>query len=167
MVEIGTYHGEFAENVLVNWRGGHLHCVDPWTDQPDSDYRDGCANGGVSGGRNPMVPIFLSARKRLARFGHRVTIHKLFSDQALEHFADQSLDCVYIDGNHRYESVMHDLRRWWEKLRTGGLIATHDCYIRDDAVQRCGAWDAVWEFGHEIGIQPFLTNCSSAWWIKE
>lgn len=163
MVEIGTYYGEFALHIASFWRG-KLYCVDPWADQPDEDYRDGCANGGVAGGRNPMEPIFEAARDRLLPKG--VAIYREFSEQALPRVMHGSLDCVYIDGNHRVECALHDLSNWYGKLRSGGLIGIHDCYIREDAVQRCGVWDSVWEFSHQIKQQAFLTNCSSAWFIK-
>lgn len=165
MVEVGTYYGEFADHVLKGWKG-HLMCVDPWEDQPDSVYRDGCANKGVAGGRNPMQPIFVEATKRLRRWGNRVSIHQEFSEDFVLKIPDQSLSCVYIDGNHRFQSAQHDLFAWWNKVHDGGIIGIHDCYIRDDAVQQCGVWDAVWEFARVQQIQPFLTNCSSAWWIK-
>lgn len=166
MVEVGTYYGEFAHHILIHWKG-ELTCIDPWEDQPDEAYRDGCANGGRAGGRNPMEPIYQHALKNLMALGKRCTVMREFSSQAIDRFDRGALDCVYIDGNHRYEAVMFDLRRWHEKLRIGGLIGTHDCYIREDAVQTCGVWDAVWDYGHEIGMRPFLTNCGSAWWIKE
>lgn len=165
MVEVGTYHGEFAEHILAHWKG-RLVCVDPWLDQPDEDYRDGCANGGVAGGRNRMAPIYQNAKDRILPFGERATIFRGFSEEAMPKFSAASLSCVYIDGNHRYETALQDLNGWWGKLRPGGLIGTHDCYIRRDEVQNCGVWDAVWDFAHTIDQKPFLTNCSSAWWIK-
>ena len=165
MVEVGTYHGEFALHISRHWRG-ELFCIDPWEDQPDEQYRDGCANGGVAGGRNPMEPIFESAKERLLSVGRNVTMMREYSFKAMERFNPGSLAVVYIDGNHSYETCLQDLNGWFKKIRIGGLIGTHDCYIRKDAVQNCGVWDAVWDFSHSIGQKPFLTNCSSAWWIR-
>ena len=166
MVEVGTYYGEFAEHILKIWHG-ELFCIDPWEDQPDSEYRDGCANGGRAGGRNPMNPIFTQALKRLeAVGGARVEVRRQFSVDAMPGFEPESLSCVYVDGNHSYETALQDFNGWWDRLAPAGLIGTHDCYIRKDEVQNCGVWDAVWEFSENIGQRPFLTNCGSAWWIK-
>ena len=166
MVEVGTYYGKFAEHVLDHWNGT-LTCIDPWTDQPDSDYRDGCANGGRAGGRNPMAPIYKSAKETLQRFGPRVQIARMFSVDGRKLYEDGSLDSVYIDGNHAYDFARDDLVGWWAKVQTGGIIGIHDCYVRKDAVQNCGVWYAVLKFSDHIHTQPFLTNCSSAWWIKQ
>jgi hypothetical protein len=165
MVEVGTYYGVFAEHVLSHWTG-NLHCIDPWQDLPDAEYRDGCANGGQEGGRNLMEPIYQDALQRLSKFGSRVKVLRMRSNEALSLFDPGSLACVHVDGNHSYDTCLSDLNGWFSKIRIGGLIGTHDCYIRKDAVQNCGVWDAVWDFSHNIGQKSFLTNCSSAWWIK-
>lgn len=165
MIEIGTYQGEFALHILRHWKG-KLVCVDPWEDQPDAIYRDGCANGGRAGGRNPMEPIYKTALSHLEQFGQRCSIYRMYSADARHRFAPGSIACVYVDGNHSYEICLQDLNGWYGKLRSGGLIGTHDCYIRKDDVQNCGVWDAVWDFSEIIDQRPFLTNCSSAWWIK-
>ena len=46
--------------------------------------------------------------------------------QAADLIDDASLDFVYIDGRHDYESVLADLESWWPKLRPGGIFAGHD-----------------------------------------
>jgi len=166
MVEVGTYHGDFAHHIATHWKG-ELYCVDPWEDQNDAVYRDGCANGGVAGGINRMQPIYESACNKLRNCPSVASIIRAYSVDAMTRFSSGSLACVYIDGNHAYENCLQDLNGWWTKIRIGGLIATHDCYIRKDAVQNCGVWDAVWDFSQIIDEQPFLTNCGSAWWIKQ
>jgi hypothetical protein len=166
MVEVGTYYGSFARRILEGWDGS-LTCIDPWVDQSDDEYRDGCANGGVAGGRNLMGPIFEHASRALGSFGKRVRIIQDYSCNARPSFQDQSLDCVYIDGNHRYEIALDDLFGWMEKIKPGGTIGIHDCYVRIDDVQWCGVWDAVCDFSNHLQQRAFLTNCTSAWWIKE
>lgn len=41
-------------------------------------------------------------------------------------YADESLDFVFIDGDHRMEHVLADLQAWWPKLIPGGIMAGHD-----------------------------------------
>jgi predicted O-methyltransferase YrrM len=41
-------------------------------------------------------------------------------------YADGSLDWVFIDADHAYESVVKDLDAWLPKVRKGGIIAGHD-----------------------------------------
>ena len=34
---------------------------------------------------------------------------------AVNDFEDESLDAVYIDGNHKYDSVCNDIEKWMPK----------------------------------------------------
>jgi len=46
--------------------------------------------------------------------------------EMVRHYADASLDWVFIDADHAYESVRKDIDAWLPKVRTGGIIAGHD-----------------------------------------
>lgn len=69
-----------------------------------------------------------------------------------EDIPDESLDCIFIDGDHSYEAVKKDLAFWWNKLKKNGTLLGDDYYMGE--VKR-----AVEEFANEIQ-QPteFLTN---------
>ncbi len=54
-----------------------------------------------------------------------VVCRKRSLDAALD-FADGSLDLVYIDAEHDYDSVVSDISAWLPKIRKGGWIAGHD-----------------------------------------
>jgi predicted O-methyltransferase YrrM len=43
-----------------------------------------------------------------------------------EEFDDYSLDFVFIDADHTYESVLKDIYAWYTKVRTGGILSGHD-----------------------------------------
>jgi predicted O-methyltransferase YrrM len=55
----------------------------------------------------------------------RVFIQSL-SEEAVNYFADNCLDLVFIDGSHEYEDVRHDIIQWSKKVKQGGIIAGHD-----------------------------------------
>ena len=40
---------------------------------------------------------------------------------------NQVFDFVFIDGDHRYESVRRDIQAWLPKVRPGGIMGGHDC----------------------------------------
>jgi hypothetical protein len=45
---------------------------------------------------------------------------------ALNEFEDNSLDFVYIDGNHRIKWIIADIYEWYKKIKPGGFIGGHD-----------------------------------------
>ncbi|CAK0840158.1 unnamed protein product [Prorocentrum cordatum] len=62
-----------------------------------------------------------------------------------------SLDLVFIDGDHRYESVARDMEAWWPALREGGALAGHDFVLTFPGVVR-----AATEFAVQHEIQLFI-----------
>jgi len=55
-----------------------------------------------------------------------VNLIRKTSMDAVEDFEDESLDFVYIDGNHRFKYVAEDLVEWHKKVRKGGCVSGHD-----------------------------------------
>ncbi len=56
----------------------------------------------------------------------KVTLIALESGRASRLFKDQSLDCVFIDGEHTYEAVMRDINLWKSKVKQGGYLSGDD-----------------------------------------
>ena len=54
------------------------------------------------------------------------TILRKTSMQALNDIDDNSLDFVYIDGNHDFLNVTQDIHYWLKKVKPGGILAGHD-----------------------------------------
>jgi len=151
-VEIGTHLGEFAAALLSQWKGKRLVCVDPWVaDIPGYTGQDSIAL------RNRSADLE-ECKARLAPYGSRVEYLRMLSDEAAPLFDSESIDFVYIDGNHQYESVIQDLHLWYAKVRSGGIFAGHD-WASDwiHTVQR-----AVREFSKEFNLTVFLVS-GDAW----
>lgn len=120
-VEIGTDQGEYAEVLLNTIPDLDLWCIDPWkaiayeeNQQPesrenqdffDNRYRD-------------------TIERLMGRI--RCRIYRTTSMEALNIFEDNSLDFVYIDGNHDFLNVTQDMHYWLKKLRKGGILSGHD-----------------------------------------
>jgi predicted O-methyltransferase YrrM len=87
------------------------------------------------------------ARKNLLPVTAWVQIVRSPSVDAAANFADGSVDFILIDGDHTYEGVLADLRAWYPKVKSGGVIAGDDW--RWKSVRK-----AVEEFFWEGEIEP-------------
>ena len=56
----------------------------------------------------------------------KISKQKTTSEEFSKTIEDGSLDFVYIDGDHQYESCKKDLQLWIPKIKKGGIIAGHD-----------------------------------------
>lgn len=73
--------------------------------------------------------------------------------EAAKNFANKSIDFVFIDADHRYESVKKDITSWLPKIKSGGMIAGHD-------FQEQGVKDAVAEeAGKEVRVFEQSPSC--------
>jgi predicted O-methyltransferase YrrM len=41
-------------------------------------------------------------------------------------YPDESIDFVFLDASHAYESISRDIDAWRPKVKRGGLLAGHD-----------------------------------------
>src|SRR3990167_9603367 len=98
-----------------------------------------------------MEAYFEEAKKTLAPFP-KCTILRETSMGALKYFADDSLDFVFVDGNHEYEEVYKDITEWTKKVKKGGIMVGHD-YIKDD-FRKYGIIEAVNQYVEENNIAP-------------
>lgn len=119
--EIGVWAGEYSEELCQGNPNLHLLCVDPWTSYPQ--YAEQRRYEKVFGQRG-YTRAYNAAVTRLAPYN--CELRKGFSVDVAATIPDQSLDFVYIDGNHCFEYVVADLAAWTPKVRDGGIIAGHD-----------------------------------------
>jgi len=48
------------------------------------------------------------------------------SDNAVDQIGDNSIDLLFIDGDHSYQQVKRDLINYWPKIKMGGILLGHD-----------------------------------------
>lgn len=132
IVEVGSHLGVSTEAFALC--SGCVLAVDPWDDED----------------------VLQSFRRRMDPYRH-VQALRMTSRAAAPLIADQSMDLVYIDGNHQYEAVRQDIELWLPKLRPGGFLAGHD-YGPSDSVHGHGVSAAVTErFGQPHRLYPDLS----------
>jgi hypothetical protein len=146
--EVGAYYGRSLCSVadLIQTKHLTVHVVDTWGDLIDG-----------SGG--PILEIFNCFLTAVKDFGilDNLILHVCSSDAATDHIADESLDLVFIDANHRQEIVLKDITNYAPLVHSGGYLAGHDYNQADrgvtEAVNLC--------FGSKITLLP-----NSIWMVQ-
>lgn len=123
MVEIGVYTGESTEVFQQSGMFKTIHAVDPWLDGYDynEDIADSC--------NMDIVEELFDKRVKDYKEINKI---KSNSMDAVSLFEDNSLDFIYIDGDHSYEAVKKDILSWRPKVKTGGIIAGHDYELYEE-----------------------------------
>jgi hypothetical protein len=126
--EIGVHQGDFSRVILDVVAPSMLHLIDPWKYEPSSTYERALYGGRAENGQAEMDARYESVLDRFdteIKAG-QVTVHRGQSAEVLGALPDESLDWVYIDGNHLYEFVARDLELSLRKTRPGGLVTGDD-----------------------------------------
>jgi len=118
--EIGVFEGEFSFQIEKVVQPSQLYMIDLFTGWCDSGNQDG--NNVVHRDMESVYKSLLS----LTSDNQRIKLMKGRSTDMLATFRDDSLDMVYIDGDHSYTGCMQDLEMAYKKVRSDGWIMGHD-----------------------------------------
>jgi len=141
--EVGVFRGENSVALLEKLNLKKLYAIDPWRN--------------YQGYTKDLTEAKTQTLKRLKDY-KQVQIIDTFSDQAAKLIPDNSLDFVYIDGNHTYEYAKPDIEIHYEKVKSCGVIAGHD-------FDWPGVTQAVFEFCFENNYIPTVKRRGNDWWI--
>ena len=162
-VEIGIAAGWHIETILKEHKNLKCYGIDPYVvyDENDSFSVD------IS-----KIDCTLSFQENFDYYckavNERLTIYDNFthirkdSNIAAENFSDNSIDLLFIDGNHTYNYVKNDCERWWSKIRLNGIMCGDDYY-----------WPEVKKAVDEFSSNKKLEFCSyrnsgyHTWYIKK
>lgn len=144
-VEVGVASGLNANDMLTNWNMKTLYMVDIWRCIPDQ-------KGDAGSPQSWHDSNLANTKSLMKKHKGKYKLLRGLSSEVVESVKDNSLDFVYLDGNHSYEGVRLDLAIWMPKLKKGGVMAGHD-YLNE----AYGVNQAVGEFckdKFEIQIVP-------------
>ena len=144
--EIGVFMGEHAKQLLDNLDIRKLYLVDPYEIYDEYVASDEILKGLREAEKEAVEKL---DKKKVKWFFLR-------SVDAAKRVKDDSLDFVYIDGNHAEEFVKQDIEFWSKKVKKGGLVGGHDY---DD---RHGVIPAVVDFACENGV--YIQTAGIEWW---
>jgi SAM-dependent methyltransferase len=161
--EIGTWRGDFAASILFWSRPTQLFLVDSWRFFPQARH----AMFGIAD-QAEMDQIHEGVRDRFSDDGRVIVLRKR-SLEAAERWDGETLDWVYLDADHTYESVAADLKAWWRALRPGGILAGDDYgfpgWWADGVTQAVDEFAAARQLGLTVmGSQFLLRKPDSGEW---
>jgi hypothetical protein len=134
-IEVGVACGQLSEVILNNTNLNKLYCIDPWKVFPKDFYIDAMNDKNT---QNDWDNCYQSVVNNLkGKFNNRVSVLRGISEDFINNFEDNSLDFVYIDGNHNYHAVLNDIELWYPKIKTNGIL------IGDDA---CDDGYHIWSY---------------------
>ena len=115
MLEVGAYMGEstmmFASTGMFNT----INVIEPFKGEEEF---------------NDMFmydwDVVESEFNTNTRFFDNINLYKDYSYNVVDKFEDKSIDFIYIDAEHTYDSLKRDLELYLPKLKPNGIIAGHD-----------------------------------------
>lgn len=159
-VEIGVQRGKFTRKLGMLNPQATIYGIDPWL-----EYRE----VGVAGTQENQEAHYVAAQEAVPP--NCILIRKKSMD-AVGDFEDNSLDFVYIDGNHIFAYVANDLHEWIKKVKPDGIVSGHD-YRPYYPGSHIHVFQVINAFTDAYRIRPWFTtdnsteNVKSWFWIKE
>ncbi len=133
-VELGTHTGNsyfgFCQSVVEAGLATRCCAIDTWQgDAHAGEYSDEVF---------AKVDAYNSTH-----YGDFSQLLRMTFDQAVDSFADASIQLLHIDGLHTYEAVRHDFETWLPKLAPGAVVLFHDTNIFERGFGVWRLWDEL------------------------
>lgn len=136
VAELGVYRGEFAEKILQSCDQITKYIlIDPWRNLDDWNKPANKSNEIFDlFYKEAMFRTNFAAKKRIVLRGKTTEI--------INQIENESLDLVYIDGDHTLKGISIDLINLWPKIKKNGFI------LGDDFVP------SIWQ--HGLSFEPTM-----------
>jgi predicted O-methyltransferase YrrM len=158
-VEVGVYKGMsaafMAVEIINSGKNIKFDCVDNWSNEVYANYYDSDANvRAIFDSRDGIGDkLFETFEKNIEPVKEAINVIKANSWEAADLYEDESVDFVFIDADHSYDSVVKDLTAWFPKVKNGGILAGHD-YAWHEPIRNAvntvfgeGRYDDPWNSG--------------------
>lgn len=116
--EIGSYRGVSSEVFAIFCKT--VFCVDIW----DGNRNDLSAYNMPYTDKHPLSPeeefdIMNQEYSNIIKL-------KAYSVDACQNFSNDTLDAIYIDGDHSFDGFTQDIKNWAPKVKLDGYVSGHD-----------------------------------------
>lgn len=144
--EIGVFEGEFSAFILNSLNPTKLYMMDLFNGRAGSGDQDGNYFKIVD-----LGTAFLELNKKYVG-DERVEIQRGNSRDLLSNLDDNTLDMIYIDGDHGYAGCKSDLELAFKKCKPGGWICGHDYEMNMEKAK------TKYEFGVQRAVDEFCAS---------
>lgn len=151
IAEIGVERGLYTEVLCRQNTEATVYAIDAW--RPYPGYREHVT-------AEKLERFYGEAVERVRPY--RCEVLRGWSERVVQDFAPQSLDAVYIDGNHQFSHVVADITAWAPKVKPGGIVAGHD-FGRTSVGQVQQAVDG-WCAEHGLDYYVLTGDKSPSWY---
>ena len=124
-LEIGSWFGAGSTQIIGKF-SKELVCVDHWQGNENEEHRNIVKT----------IDVFNRFRINTSNFGDKIKPIRGSSQDVCPHLEKKIFDFIFIDGDHRYSSTVLDIKSTIPLLKTGGILAGHDCEGRGGGVLR-------------------------------
>lgn len=122
IAELGVWEGDFAEKILQSCPLVTSYTmVDPWRNL--SDW-----NKPFNNDNETFTEVYQKAISRTDFAKEKRVVLRGKTIEVINDIPDDSLDFVYIDGDHTLKGITIDLINIWGKVKDGGFIGGDDLF---------------------------------------
>lgn len=120
IVEIGVYRGEFTEYILKHCPSiQKYYLIDPWR------HLNGW-NKPANTTDNEFNNFFKETIERTSFASSKLIILRGMTIDVIHNIPDDSVDLIYVDGDHTLKGITIDLLNAWNKAKSLGFVAGDD-----------------------------------------
>ena len=146
IVEIGVFKGDFLDYIVKNCPIGSIDAVDL--------FEGNTCSGDADGNHVVHYDVGTSYLELLAKYRETpsVRLHRANSISFLQRCENNTYDIIYIDGDHSYHGVKHDLINAYTKIKNGGYIMGHDYEMNMKKAHH------MYDFGVKAAVDEFCVT---------
>jgi hypothetical protein len=168
-IEIGSWKGRsatyLAVEIINSQKNIKFDCIDIW--ENSHFYSEKMVGQGYPTFSENLYQTFLN---NITPVSHIINPVQSDSSAAAKTYADNSVNFIFIDGDHSYEGIKRDLECWLPKIKDGGIIAGHDYHY--DPIKRAvkeifGISDYSDPWGNGCFIAKVNTNYERVFKLKQ